>query len=48
MRRGFVESGLLASLAQIAAVVAIGVPLFMYLIQDRLIFMPQPRAAIPI
>lgn len=43
MRPGFVESGLLASLAQIAAVVVIGVPLLMYLIQDRLIFMPQPR-----
>lgn len=45
MRGGFVESGLLASLAQIAAVVAIGVPLLMYLIQDSLIFMPQPRRA---
>ena len=44
MRRGFVESGLIASLAQIAAVAAIGVPLLMYLIQDRLIFMPQPRS----
>jgi pimeloyl-ACP methyl ester carboxylesterase len=44
VRRGFVESGLLASLAQIAAVVAIGVPLLMYLIQDSLIFMPQPRS----
>lgn len=42
MRRGFVDWGLLASLAQIAAVVALGVPLFMYLVQDRLIFMPQP------
>lgn len=42
MRRGFMESGLLASLAQIAAVVAIGVPLLMYLAQDKLIFMPQP------
>jgi pimeloyl-ACP methyl ester carboxylesterase len=40
--RGFVESGLLASLAQIAAVVALGVPLLMYLVQDKLIFMPQP------
>ena len=36
------ESGLLASLAQIAAVVAIGVPLLMYLVQDKLVFMPQP------
>ena len=36
------ESGLLASLAQIAAVVAIGVPLVMYLVQDKLVFMPQP------
>ncbi|HZM35494.1 MAG TPA: alpha/beta family hydrolase [Burkholderiales bacterium] len=42
MRRGAVESGLLVSLVQIAAVVAIGVPLVMYLAQDRLIFMPQP------
>jgi len=42
VRRGFMESGLLASLAQIAAVVAIGVPLLMYLVQDRLVFMPQP------
>lgn len=42
MRRGFVESGLLASLAQVAAAVAIGVPLLMYLVQDKLIFMPQP------
>ncbi|MGQ0545806.1 MAG: alpha/beta hydrolase [Betaproteobacteria bacterium] len=42
MRRGFMESGLLTSLAQIAAVVAIGVPLLMYLVQDKLIFMPQP------
>ena len=36
------ESGLLASLAQIAAVVVIGVPLLMYLVQDKLVFMPQP------
>ncbi|MGH6914992.1 MAG: alpha/beta hydrolase [Geminicoccales bacterium] len=36
------ESGLLGSLAQIAAVVAIGVPLLMYLVQDKLVFMPQP------
>lgn len=42
MRRGFVESGLLASLAQIAAVIAVGVPLLMYLVQDSLVFMPQP------
>lgn len=42
MRRGFVESALLVSLAQIAAVVAIGVPLLIYLAQDKLIFMPQP------
>ena len=42
MRRGFVESGMLVSLAQIAAVVAIGVPLIAYLAQDRLIFMPTP------
>jgi pimeloyl-ACP methyl ester carboxylesterase len=42
VRRGFMESGLLASLAQIAAVVAIGVPLLMYLVQDKLVFMPQP------
>jgi len=40
--RGFVESGLLGSLAQIAAVVVIGVPLLMYLVQDKLVFMPQP------
>lgn len=39
MRRGFVESSLLAS---IAAVVVIGVPLLMYLVQDKLVFMPQP------
>jgi uncharacterized protein len=45
VRGGFVESGLLASLAQIAAAVAIGVPLLMYLIQDSLVFMPQPRRA---
>lgn len=44
MRGGFIESGLLASLAQIGALVAIGVPLLMYLVQDSLIFMPQPRS----
>jgi pimeloyl-ACP methyl ester carboxylesterase len=43
VRRGLVESGLLVSLAQIAAVVAIGVPLLAYLAQDSLIFLPpQP------
>ena len=42
VRRGFMETGLLVSLAQIAAVVAIGVPLVMYLVQDKLVFMPQP------
>lgn len=36
------ESGLLASVAQVAAVVALGVPLLMYLVQDKLVFMPQP------
>jgi uncharacterized protein len=41
VRRGVVESSLLLSLAQIAAVVALGVPLLMYLVQDSLIFMPQ-------
>jgi len=39
VRRGFVESSLLAS---IAAAVVIGVPLLMYLVQDKLVFMPQP------
>jgi len=46
VRRGFMESGLLASLAQIAAAVAIGVPLLMYLVQDKLVFMPQPLAEV--
>ena len=41
MPRGVVESSLLVSLAQIAAVVAIGVPLLMYLVQDSLVFMPR-------
>jgi pimeloyl-ACP methyl ester carboxylesterase len=36
-----VESSLLVSLAQIAAVAAIAVPLLMYLVQDSLVFMPQ-------
>ncbi|MDA8108275.1 MAG: alpha/beta hydrolase [Betaproteobacteria bacterium] len=35
---------LLVSLARIAAVVAIGLPLVLYLLQDRLIFYPQPLA----
>lgn len=39
MRRGFVESSALISLA---AAVVIGVPLLMYLVQDKLVFMPQP------
>ena len=39
MRRGFVESSVLLS---VAAAVAIGVPLLMYLVQDKLVFMPQP------
>ena len=39
MRRGFVESSVLLS---VAAAVVIGVPLLMYLVQDRLVFMPQP------
>ena len=39
MRRGFVESGVLLS---VAAAVVIGVPLLMYLVQDKLVFMPQP------
>jgi pimeloyl-ACP methyl ester carboxylesterase len=41
VRRGFVESSLLAS---IAAAVVIGVPLLMYLVQDKLVFMPQPTS----
>jgi pimeloyl-ACP methyl ester carboxylesterase len=45
VRRGFVESSLLVALAQVAAVVAIGVPLLAYLVQDSLVFMPQPRRA---
>lgn len=39
MRRGFVESSVLIS---VAAAVVIGVPLLMYLVQDKLVFMPQP------
>lgn len=39
MRRGFVESGVLLS---VAAAVVVGVPLLMYLVQDKLVFMPQP------
>lgn len=43
MRRGFVESGVLLS---VAAAVVIGVPLLMYLVQDRLVFMPQPMSEV--
>jgi pimeloyl-ACP methyl ester carboxylesterase len=42
VRRGFVESSVLISLA---AAVVIGVPLLMYLVQDKLVFMPQPVSA---
>jgi pimeloyl-ACP methyl ester carboxylesterase len=35
----------LASLAAILAIVAVGVPLLMYLLQDRLLFFPQPLDA---
>lgn len=37
--------GLLWSLAKVAALVALGVPLLLYLLQDRLIFHPQPLAS---
>jgi pimeloyl-ACP methyl ester carboxylesterase len=44
VRLAVAESGLLISLAQIAAVVALAFPLMMYLAQDSLIFFPQPLA----
>ena len=43
MRRGFVESSVLLS---VAAAVVIGVPLLMYLVQDKLVFMPQPMGEV--
>lgn len=45
MRGGLVESGFLVSLVQVAAVVAIGVPLLAWLAQDSLIFLPPPPHA---
>jgi len=43
VRRGFVESSVLFS---VAAAVVIGVPLLMYLVQDKLVFMPQPMSEV--
>jgi len=40
-----VESGVIAAVLKIALGIAIGVPVLVYLLQDRLMFFPQPMSA---
>jgi fermentation-respiration switch protein FrsA (DUF1100 family) len=40
-----VESGVIAAVLKVALGIAIGVPVVVYLLQDRLMFFPQPLAA---